>query len=70
MAEPEGDADLRYFACAECGYTFGWSQVQQENDGCQLGIPVDVRRAAQPETGSAGQSVFLGGIGMGPPKTP
>jgi hypothetical protein len=69
IAEPEGDADLRYFSCADCGYTFGWEQVQQQSDGCQLGIPEDVRRAAQPEAGSGPQPVFLGGIAMGSPET-
>ena len=44
-AEPEDDGEVRYWACPECGYEFGYLLVRQDNE-CQLGVPVQVRRAA------------------------
>jgi hypothetical protein len=41
IAEPEEDGEARYFKCTkpECGFEFGYTVVQQQdNDFCQLGI--------------------------------
>jgi hypothetical protein len=65
-AEPEQDGDTRFFACTECGSTFGFQLAQaQAESSCQLGISEDVRRAASfvPEGSPA---TFLGSIGRRP----
>lgn len=46
MAEPDGDAEMRYYTCTECGYEFGYQQVKQDTGTCQIGVPEGVRRAA------------------------
>jgi hypothetical protein len=48
LAEPEQDGDLTYYACS-CGYEFGYQHIaEQQDSSCQLGVPEDIRRAAQP----------------------
>jgi hypothetical protein len=47
LAEPEQDGDLTYYACS-CGYEWGYQQEVQQDNSCQLGVPEDIRRAAQP----------------------
>lgn len=48
LAEPEQDGDLIYYPCG-CGFEFGYQRVpEQQDSSCQLGVPEDIRRAAQP----------------------
>lgn len=76
VAEPEGDQELWYYVCDECGYEFGWEKVGTEIaevGGCSRGISEDVRRAASAPMEAAmrrqepGSPVFVQ-IGFGPPK--
>ncbi len=48
-AEPETDGDTRFYACPTCGYLFGWQPASAyPDDGCPVGIPEALRRAATP----------------------
>jgi tRNA(Ile2) C34 agmatinyltransferase TiaS len=53
-AEPEQDGDHTYFECEDCGYAFGFTRTDvlaKRDNGCAVGVPEDVRRAAsQPMT--------------------
>jgi hypothetical protein len=67
QAEPEADGDLRYHACAACGFEFGYEQAGEQDAGaCSLGISEEVRRAASIAPPQEKQSVFLGTIGRRP----
>jgi hypothetical protein len=45
MAEPDGDALVRYYVCGLCGYEFGFQQIAPADEGaCSLGVAADVRR--------------------------
>jgi hypothetical protein len=38
-AEPEQDGDHRYWACAACGFAFGYEKVAQTATVCSAGVP-------------------------------
>jgi hypothetical protein len=59
-AEPESDGELRYYACTECGFEFGYEMTRQPEGTCQLGVPEEVRRAASFAPVQEPQPVFLG----------
>jgi hypothetical protein len=63
MAEPESDGELRYYACAECGFEFAYEMTRQPEGTCQLGVPEEVRRIASIAPAQEKQPVFLGTIG-------
>lgn len=63
MAEPESDGELRYYACAVCGYEGGYEQTAPAEGNCQLGVPEEVRRIASVPPPQDPQPVFLGTIG-------
>jgi hypothetical protein len=66
IAEPESDGDVSYYACTTCGYVSDYERIgQPSGDGCQLGIPEAVRRAASPPQRQDGP-VFVGTIGRRP----
>jgi len=50
LAEPEADGNHRYFACPECGFTFGWQRAQpvavNSEGSCAVGVPEALRRNA------------------------
>jgi hypothetical protein len=66
VAEPESDGELRYYACARCGYEFGYQMARQDAGTCSLGVPEAIRRAASIEPAQEPQPVFLGTIGRRP----
>lgn len=45
--EPEEDGDLRYFACTLCFREDGYERIQTDVQGCQLGVPLEIRQRAQ-----------------------
>lgn len=47
--EPEQDGDVLYDECVVCGFALNWRRAEdpEQSDGrCAVGIPEDVRRAA------------------------
>jgi hypothetical protein len=64
-AEPEEDDGLRYWACGECGYQFGFELVKQDEDSCALGVPTALQDRGPRQPQAAGQT-FLGAIGRRP----
>jgi hypothetical protein len=60
QGEPEEDGDLHYYACTTCGYEYGWEFQKQTTPGCQLGVPEDIRRRAQPPQKQGPISVTIG----------
>lgn len=67
LAELEDEDGLRKWVCAQCGYEFGFTQVEQFESSCSLGVPEGVRRAASlAAPADEGRGVFLGGIGRRP----
>lgn len=60
IAEPDGDGDLHYYACDNCGYEFGYERITpdtlavDEDGSCSIGVPAEVRKAA-----SAGMEASL-----------
>lgn len=77
VAEPEGDADLRYYACSECGFEEGWQQTTTslvvQDDHCSIGVSAEVRRAASEPMEKAMRQRAAGApvplqIGFGPPE--
>lgn len=76
VAEPEGDQELWYYVCDECGFEFDYQKVTTEVvsvEGCSRGIPADVRRAASaPMERALGEQAKRSNIvpltiGFGPP---
>jgi rubredoxin len=57
-AEPEEDAETRYWSCTLCEYEFGWERLATA-DTCSIGVP-----AALQATGPA--TVFIERIGRRP----
>lgn len=46
VGEPDGDTEVHYFVCNVCGFEFGYEQIKQSPDTCQLGVPESVRKVA------------------------
>lgn len=48
-AEPDGDAELRFYACDTCGFEFGYSRPEtvavSASGNCSVGIPEEIRLA-------------------------
>jgi len=53
-AELESDGESEYYVCSNCGGTFGFRGLRQDQGACGLGVPVALQQPAPP-----GQ-VFLG----------
>lgn len=72
QVEPELDGDLRYYECPECGYEWGWSRIEkQQENTCSMGVPEDIRRAASAgmEKAMSGPPVIAGAtLRIGPPE--
>lgn len=64
LVEPEQDGDHLFYECEECGYAFGYERITEGRieGSCALGIPENVRKAAQPmnDTGRSIGTVDLG----------
>lgn len=64
-AELEQDGDIRYFACAECGFEFDYQRLAvQVESACPVGVPEEIRRRTSP---APVRAPVLLQIGMRPP---
>lgn len=81
QGEPDGDNELKYYTCDNCGYEFGYQRIPQtvisedQAGNCSVGIPEEVRRRAsvpmelalrEQQRREAGPVPLQ--IGFGPPK--
>lgn len=70
MAEVEQDGELKYLACPECGYEFGWERVLPPSaiaggESCSVGIPEATRRAVSGIAEAAQQKAAQGRTDLG-----
>lgn len=44
QAEVERDGEHAYYECRDCGFTFGYIRLAENQDTCAIGVPEDLRR--------------------------